>query len=63
MVELEQTHYRVEQLAAKWAMSVRSVRRLIWDGKLQAKRMGPSDRSIRVPAEEVTRYERSRPAA
>jgi excisionase family DNA binding protein len=60
MADVQQTHYSVEQLAAKWSVDERTVRRAIWRGELKGVRFG---RAIRVPLAEVERYERSRPAA
>jgi excisionase family DNA binding protein len=56
MAEQTVTHYKVEDLAAKWCLSTKFVRREIWNGKLRAVRFG---KAVRVPAEEVERYERS----
>lgn len=56
----ETTHFKVEELANKWSLSAKFVRREIWAGKLKAVRFG---KAVRVPVEEVARYERSlRPA-
>ena len=53
-------YYTVDELATRWKLSVKTVRRLIWAEKLKAIKIGVA---IRVPDTEVERYERSRPAA
>lgn len=51
------TLLRIATVAARWEMSVKSIRRLIWTGELQAVRVGPAKRDLRVPFVEVERYE------
>jgi excisionase family DNA binding protein len=60
MSDVSQTHFTAEQLATKWGVSLRTVRRLIYAEKLKAVRIGPL---VRIPQAEVERYERSLPAA
>jgi excisionase family DNA binding protein len=49
--------YTVSELAARWGMSARHVRREIEVGDLQAHRFG---KSIRIAAESVAIYEATR---
>ena len=56
----KQTVLRLEEVAARWGMSVKWLRKRIWAGEIKAVKYGAL---VRVPIEEVIRYERSRPAA
>jgi excisionase family DNA binding protein len=46
--------FTVEQLAARWQVSPRTIRRMVERGKLRAMRIGPQ---LRVPVDVVERYE------
>lgn len=50
----------VEQLAERWQVDPKWVRRRIWSGELHARKFG---NRVRVPAEEAQRFEASLPAA
>jgi hypothetical protein len=55
-----QTALRLETLAQRWDVSVKWLRKRIWAGEIKARRFGGM---IRVPIDEVQRFEKSRPAA
>jgi excisionase family DNA binding protein len=46
----------IEQVARRWNLSAKTIRRLIWNGKLQS---APIGRAIRVPIKEIERFERA----
>jgi hypothetical protein len=52
--------YSVPRLARRWDVSEETVRRRIWTNKLKAVRI---DNMVRVPLEEIRRYEAAFPAA
>jgi excisionase family DNA binding protein len=58
--EVAPTALRLEDVAKRWNVSVKWLRKQIWSNNLKAVRYG---RLIRVPVAEVQRFERSRPAA
>lgn len=55
-VDAEVTMFSPETLAVRWEMSTKTVRRMIWSGKLRHCKIG---NLVRVPAAEVQRFERS----
>lgn len=52
----EKATYRMDELAARWGVSVDSVSRMVKNGQLAAFRIG---RTVRIAASAVEQYERS----
>jgi excisionase family DNA binding protein len=51
---IERSHWTIDALAVRWAVSVRTVRRLIERGELRAIRIGGQ---LRISPETVERFE------
>jgi len=51
---IERSHWTIDALAARWAVSARTVRRLIERGELRAIRIGGQ---LRISPEAVERFE------